>query len=79
MTIADKVQLFDEQAGRCKFCNKPFINLSAACMDHDHHTGKVRWLLYRNCNLMLGNAFEDPTVLRKAASEIENSANIGDV
>ena len=79
MTVADKIKLFNEQDGRCKFCNKPFINLSAACIDHNHRTGKVRWLLCRNCNLMLGNSFEDPIVLRKAASEIETNAHIGDV
>jgi hypothetical protein len=28
-------------------------------IDHDHKTGKIRGLLCYNCNLAIGNAFDD--------------------
>lgn len=41
--------------------------------DHDHVTGKPRGILCRNCNLAIGNLFDSPTLLRKAAQYLEVS------
>lgn len=40
-------------------------------LDHDHTSGKPRAALCQNCNLMLGQARDNPTVLRAAAAYLE--------
>jgi hypothetical protein len=40
-------------------------------LDHDHSTGKVRGILCRSCNLLLGHAKESPARLRGAANYLE--------
>ena len=74
-------ELFDrlwlEQKGRCAICNKPLnLNLiqngSRACADHVHTVPpKPRGILCTNCNAMVGQAQENPNILRAAASYIE--------
>lgn len=64
----DKFQeLNEQQNGVCAICGgtNPEGDL---CVDHDHSTGKVRALLCRPCNLMLGNAQEQSSLLTKAAA-----------
>jgi hypothetical protein len=40
-------------------------------VDHDHATGKVRGLLCRRCNGLLGLAYDSPRTLRQAAEYLE--------
>ena len=40
-------------------------------VDHNHDTGKVRALLCRSCNLMIGNSYENSNILRKAADYLD--------
>lgn len=42
-------------------------------VDHCHETNKVRGLLCHHCNLMLGNARDEPGRLRAAAEYLERS------
>jgi hypothetical protein len=55
-----------EQNDCCAICNVVlgFGHLSA--IDHCHKTGKVRGLLCRNCNLLLGNAKDNIDILKSA-------------
>lgn len=39
-------------------------------IDHDHITGKVRGLLCRACNHLIGNSLEDEEILFKAVEYI---------
>lgn len=55
-----------------------FLPLCAICKsieqlvgDHDHLTGRPRGILCRNCNLAIGNMFDNPQRLRDAASYLE--------
>ena len=47
--------------------------VSQLTVDHDHVTGKVRGLLCHPCNIALGQAGDDPTVLRALADYVERS------
>jgi hypothetical protein len=44
--------------------------------DHCHQTGKFRGWLCRKCNLMLGNAEDDPSRLREGASYLERFSEV---
>lgn len=64
------------QGGCCAICKDPAPITGAkrtalAAVDHCHTTMKVRGLLCRNCNLMIGNAKDMPQVLRAAANYLE--------
>jgi hypothetical protein len=70
------------QCGLCAICGnaetqraaRPIDELSAIRqlnVDHDHLTGKVRGLICSRCNTALGLLADDPALLRRAASYIE--------
>jgi recombination endonuclease VII len=53
--------MFDYQKGRCYICKQE--SKFRLCVDHDHTTGKVRSLLCRRCNSVLGQVNESPFLL----------------
>lgn len=66
-----------KQNGRCAVCNKTETHkvwgkTSQLSLDHDHLTGRVRGLLCHSCNSCIGYGKESPTLLRNAASYLEN-------
>lgn len=61
-----------EQRGSCAICQTPFEDLPRAVhIDHCHATGKVRGLLCRTCNLVIGFFKDDTERLLKAAIYLE--------
>lgn len=72
ITIEDYDRMFEEQHGYCAVCGKSEIEkhqsgtILRLAVDHNHKTGKIRRLVCRSCNLMLGNAKEDINILVKA-------------
>ena len=55
------------QDGRCAICRTDTPGGRGTWhVDHEHGTGRVRGLLCHRCNLMLGNAQDDPTRLLAA-------------
>lgn len=56
------MQKIGEKPKACQICGKK----KRLCLDHDHNTGAFRGWLCHNCNLVLGNAYDDPTTLQKA-------------
>lgn len=69
-------KMWQEQEARCKICGIGQENLKLTLsVDHDHKTGKVRGLLCRSCNGMLGLAKDNVEILNNAIKyllEIEN-------
>lgn len=64
--------MFDNQNGVCAICQRPERDkyLGRTLMlsvDHDHVTGKVRGLLCRACNMIIGKFRDDPVVAQRAA------------
>lgn len=62
-TLEEYNRMYEKQEGKCAICG---INYPVLCVDHHHSTGKVRGLLCRKCNLLLGNANDDMLILSKA-------------
>jgi hypothetical protein len=61
------------QGFRCAICNNDKGNYQHLFIDHCHKSGEIRGLLCRNCNLVIGNAKDSITILRKAASYLESN------
>ena len=64
--------MLDAQDGKCAICQAP-PNGERLAVDHDHATGKVRGLLCRRCNQVLGQFEDRPQWLRAAADYLEEA------
>lgn len=62
---------FESQNGLCAICEKPDLTRKLS-VDHNHENNKLRDLLCRRCNLAIGQLFDSPMLLRKAADYIES-------
>lgn len=51
---AVRERMLAEQGGVCALCAEP-VSSDEAVLDHDHSTGRVRGVLHRGCNAMLGH------------------------
>ena len=76
MKVCDFDALMSAQDGKCAICgtSKGFSGGGDGrrlAIDHCHKTLEVRGLLCGNCNRMLGLAKDDPDLLRKAATYLE--------
>lgn len=70
--IAEYDELLATQNGGCAICgDKPDPVLH---VDHCHDTGRVRGLLCKRCNPMIGLAREDPKILHSAADYLNKSS-----
>lgn len=70
---------FDEmlvsQEERCAVCRSPEPGGRGSFhIDHDHATGRVRGLLCHHCNVALGSARDNPSILRAMADYLEAAA-----
>ena len=79
LTEERHAQMWADQRGLCALCEKPpkpvYVGGAAVLhVDHDHVTGRVRALLCKDCNNGLGNFFDEPDLLRRAADYIEHFA-----
>lgn len=72
LSNAQFVQMIAKQHNLCAICGQP--EEVTLCVDHRHSDGKVRDLLCRLCNMMLGSAHDNPEVLRKGAEYLEKHA-----
>ena len=77
MTLDELRSIIDAHDENCDLCGKPDTThrkrtwTRQLTLDHDHETGRFRGLLCSPCNLALGNANNDPALLRRMADYIE--------
>lgn len=62
-TIEQFNQLLEAQNTKCDICS---IHLTQPCIDHNHANGKVRSLLCRKCNFLLGMCNDEVVILENA-------------
>lgn len=55
----DYDRLYAAQGGRCAICRRATGKTRRLSVDHDHISGRVRGLLCKPCNQMLGHARDD--------------------
>jgi hypothetical protein len=67
ITFESFVKYKTDQQDKCAIC-KSLLEFKKfqIHIDHDHGTGKIRGLLCRNCNLLLGHAKDDLSILLKS-------------
>lgn len=76
VTREQVAEMYQAQGGRCAICARetPLTGVKRAelvAVDHCHSTKKVRGLLCRSCNLMLGNSGDSVKVLRAGIAYLE--------
>lgn len=84
ITLAEYNEMLDAQGGVCAICGKPETatrngKVKNLAVDHHHGTGQNRALLCVNCNLMIGRAFEDVSILRKAIDYLKTHNGVSAV
>lgn len=65
------VEMHAEQRGACAICADNDASGRWLAVDHDHDTGAVRGLLCSACNTSLGGFNDDPVLLRRALTYLE--------
>ena len=75
LTEGNYAAMLIAQEGRCYICGQEETRHrngkpTYLCVDHDHATGKVRALLCRRCNSVVGYVNENPALLEKTAAYI---------
>jgi nitrate/TMAO reductase-like tetraheme cytochrome c subunit len=67
-------KMFEMQKGVCPICHRHQDEIHhRLCVDHDHVTGKIRKLVCRDCNLILGHAFDNIDVLESAIKYLKEN------
>lgn len=64
ITLEQKLRMLQDQYFKCAICSK--IIDESAHIDHNHQTKRIRALLCRACNHLIGNAEENEKILLKA-------------
>ena len=75
--LHDYDTMLDEQNYRCAICGSEESNnphREHFYIDHCHKTGKVRGLLCNHCNVMLGQAKDNISILHNAINYLEKHA-----
>lgn len=72
LTIEQYKQMLLTQDYRCGICKS---QLTRPNVDHCHITGKVRKLLCKNCNTLLGQAKDSISILKNAISYLKEFKN----
>lgn len=73
ITIEQFNEMLKQQQENCALCGSPLnlITPQATHVDHCHTSGKVRGLLHKACNLMIGWAADNPKLLLQGAQYVQ--------
>lgn len=71
LSHAEYIAMLKKQDGLCAICESVNSDGTRLPIDHNHNTGKIRALLCRACNALIGHAREKILILYKAADYIE--------
>lgn len=71
LTIDQYDQLLNSQGNKCAICGTENPDKKRFNIDHCHLTGKIRGLLCRKCNLLLGFSGDNVETLISAARYLE--------
>lgn len=69
ISLADKQELIEKQAGLCAIC----VTEGATELDHCHATGVIRGVLCKGCNTALGGFKDNPAFLAKAIEYLHDA------
>jgi hypothetical protein len=77
-TVGAIQELLENQDHRCAICGThadevghKLLRTASLVIDHNHDTGEVRGLLCPKCNLILGQANDDPQILTNAINYLK--------
>lgn len=74
ISLEERDQRIRKQRGLCKVCRKKFSKKRKPFVDHVHdRTKKVRGILCRYCNTLLGSSFDDIKILLSAVKYLKES------
>ncbi len=73
MSFDQYMRMFKKQKGKCLICGGHNKKGATLYVDHNHKTDKVRGLLCRLCNFMLGFAKDNPDILRKCTAYLDKN------
>lgn len=69
ISVEEYDEMLKNQKGMCLICGKYQCSQGHnLAVDHDHRTGKIRGLLCKSCNVGIGNFYDRPDLLLKAAN-----------
>lgn len=63
ISLDDFHRMLDNQNNKCLICHRDFNIRLRPYVDHNHITGKIRGVLCRRCNQVLGLVYEDTSIL----------------
>lgn len=66
ITIETYNVMLKSQDSKCAICRQDCVVKSRLSIDHNHQTGQVRGLLCSRCNVLIGMAREDISILKSA-------------
>lgn len=59
----DYFEMLSNQNNKCSICGDGLLNDKNTHIDHSHTTGKIRGILCKKCNHILGNVNDDIQIL----------------
>lgn len=68
----DYQKIYEFQGGRCFLCRRATGASRRLSVDHDHKTGKVRGLLCRPCNDVVGLLRDDPEAFERGMNYLNS-------